>query len=266
MISVAVLTLNSGPDFIACMESLEWCDDVHVVDSGSVDETIEIAESMGAHVVTHIQGGDRFSLPEQRNWALSNLPFRHAWVLFVDHDERAGAVYAEALREAIREDPDRDAFLTAPKFMYHGRWLKHAKRFPTWEPRLMKHRTVRLKRGFWDVFDDGVDPGRVFEPYEHYANAKGLSDWLAKHARYAEAEAINAVSDQSEDGSSTRRRLAALLGPVRPLLVPLWFLLVRRAFLDGREGLSYVRRMLIYELVIREGALEKAHLARGGSL
>src|SRR5262245_51626689 len=82
--SVLILTKNEEQDLPACLDSVAWSDDVHVFDSHSTDRTVEIAAGRGALVTSR-----RFDdYAGQRNSAIRNLAFRHAWVLTVDADER----------------------------------------------------------------------------------------------------------------------------------------------------------------------------------
>ena len=83
MISVLILTHNEEQDLPGCLDSVAWCDDIHVLDSESMDRTAEIARQRGATVTTR-----RFdNYAAQRNAGM-RLPFRHAWVLVLDADER----------------------------------------------------------------------------------------------------------------------------------------------------------------------------------
>jgi glycosyltransferase involved in cell wall biosynthesis len=267
VISVVVLTLNEERDLPSCLETLRWCDDVHVLDSGSTDRTIEIAREAGAHVQLRRQEGGDFETATQRNWALDNLPLLHEWCLFVDADEQTDAEYVRAIRQAIQSaGGEYNCFFTAPRFIYLGRWLRHTKAYPTWEPRLLRRDQVRLAGGTWDSFGAGARPGYIDKPFDHFPNSKGLEPWVSKHLRYARWEAAAQASGSFGGPASLRRKLAGAVGPLRPLLVPLWFLTGRRAFMDGREGLSYVRRMLIYELLIREALREQRQIKRGRPL
>src|ERR1035437_1577614 len=95
MISVIILTKNEERNLSACLKSLEWSDDIHVLASGSVDKTIDIAGKYGANVWSN----PFESFGKQRNFALDNLNIRHDWVLFVDADE----IVTETSRRIILE-------------------------------------------------------------------------------------------------------------------------------------------------------------------
>jgi glycosyltransferase involved in cell wall biosynthesis len=73
--SVLILTCNKEHDLASCIESVGWCDDIVVLDSGSADATLEIARSLGVRVVQH----PFVNFAEQRNWALHHIKFRYPW-------------------------------------------------------------------------------------------------------------------------------------------------------------------------------------------
>ena len=83
-VSVVTLSLNEEVNIEACIGSLQRFDEVWVVDSNSIDRTREIAQSMGAKVVTFTWNR---KYPKKKQWAYENLPFANRWVMFVDADE-----------------------------------------------------------------------------------------------------------------------------------------------------------------------------------
>ena len=83
-VSVLIPTLDEELNLADCLASVDWADEIFVVDSFSHDGTLETARAAGANVVQHAFEG----YSRQKNWALDNLPFRNEWVLIVDADER----------------------------------------------------------------------------------------------------------------------------------------------------------------------------------
>mgnify|MGYP003704906731 CR=1 FL=1 len=101
-ISVVILTFNSADTIGATVASARaLSDDVHVVDSGSTDATLDIVRAAGASVASH----PFESYGAQRNWAIATLALRHPWQLHLDADERrllaSLAEQVVALREQI---------------------------------------------------------------------------------------------------------------------------------------------------------------------
>ena len=141
MISVIILTRNEEADLPRCLDSLRWCDDVHLVDSGSSDRTLSIAHEFGAHVYAH--PFDSFGA--QRNWALDYCDLRHPWILFLDADEVANPEFVRALRAAVSAEPDSTAgFYCCWRLIYEGRWLKRCDNFPKWQFRLLRKGRARF--------------------------------------------------------------------------------------------------------------------------
>src|SRR4051812_9892967 len=100
-LSVVVLTFNEERNLSACLASLRGMDAViYVVDSGSTDRTVEIAQGAVAIVVEH--PFEHYSA--QRNWAQSNLPIGSEWVLHLDADERLTPELVREIDQAISHD------------------------------------------------------------------------------------------------------------------------------------------------------------------
>lgn len=93
MISVLILTKNEEQDLPGCLDSVSWCDDIHVFDSYSSDNTIEIARKASARVTQ--RQFDNWAA--HQNWALANIPFKYNWVFYLDADERVSPGLKEAL-------------------------------------------------------------------------------------------------------------------------------------------------------------------------
>src|SRR5882672_884685 len=98
MFSVLILTKNEEQDLPSCLESLNWCDDIHVFDSFSNDNTIEIAKKAGVNVVQREFDG----YASQRNAALNTIQFKHDWVFFLDADERIPMQLVDEIKENLK--------------------------------------------------------------------------------------------------------------------------------------------------------------------
>src|SRR5438093_13559255 len=98
-ISALVPMLNEEANIRACLESLQFCEEIWVVDSHSQDRSPQLAAELGAKVVQfdYVPGG-----PKKKNWALANLPFKHPWVLILDCDERVPTELAQEIQAAIQ--------------------------------------------------------------------------------------------------------------------------------------------------------------------
>src|SRR4051812_38656155 len=99
-VSVIILAQDEERNIGDCLRSCAWCDDVHVVDSGSSDRTCEIAAAMGAQV--HRNPFQSFG--QQRNWAIDNIKTKYEWHFHLDADERFTLPLVEEMLDKLAAD------------------------------------------------------------------------------------------------------------------------------------------------------------------
>ena len=254
-IAGVVLTLNEENDLDQSLSSLHWCDELLVLDSGSVDSTSLIAASHGARFVTHTQDPP-FLITDQRNWALHNCGLKSDWVLFLDADESISpSLYAE-ISAFLLNPKDLNAIYLSPRFWFLGKWLKHIQNFPNWHPRLVKRGSASFQGGVWETFSANAKTGYMKNPYEHFAFSKGLNNWIDRHKRYSDWEAYLTISNHDNlNPSFTLRRsfsrsLLFKLWPLRPIVVLFNKLFLQLGILDGLRGILYCFLVFTYELMI----------------
>jgi glycosyltransferase involved in cell wall biosynthesis len=237
---------------------------VLVIDAESTDKTAELAEAAGATVVSRSWLG----YAAQKNWALDHVPAGARWALFLDADEQI----TEALRDEISASLLRpeSGFFLARENVVLGKTLKHAWWYPDYQMRLF-----RIGRGRFEerlvhehVVIDG-EVGYLTSPLIH-ENLKGIGAWLDRHVRYAELEAreIRRAGSTSDDGlrssfrgtrAERRRALKTRVWyrmPMRPAIRFFWMYVVKRGFLDGRQGLAYSQLVAAYDAMIDAYLLE----------
>jgi glycosyltransferase involved in cell wall biosynthesis len=270
-VSVLILTLNEEINIGACLDSLSWCDDVVVFDSLSTDRTCEIATERGARVVK--RPFDNWSA--HQNWAVTNIEFRHPWVLYLDADERClPELRAEVLSRATA-DAAEAAFRIRRKDFFMGRWLKHAQLYPTWLVRLFRPQRIRYERLVNPVAAVDGPIGELEGHIIHYPFSHGVSHWVARHNRYSDMEAIEAGKVRqartssgslwSRDPNERRRAMKDIFFrmPARPLVKFLYYYGWRRGFLDGRAGFTYATLQAFYEYLIAVKGAELERRRRG---
>lgn len=97
-LAVIILTCNEQQNIAACLETVQFADEILVVDSGSTDDTIAIAEKCGARVITHPME----SFAGQRNFAAEQTDA--AWILYLDADERLTADLADEICAIVKKN------------------------------------------------------------------------------------------------------------------------------------------------------------------
>lgn len=263
-IAGVVLTLNEESNLPRCLASLRWCDELLVLDSGSVDKTNEIAAIYGARFIQHIQKPP-FLISEQRNWAIQQCNLKSDWILFLDADEEIGERLKGEICMLISGDAPSLAYEMTPRYWFLGKWLKRTQGYPNWHPRLFKRGPTLFEGGVWESFTSAGPVGRIYTPYEHYAFSKGLDDWLQRHIRYADWDSTEIIDYHASLGKSPIK--TARFKYMRKITYQYWWIrpvarftqkyLLQAGFLEGIQGLLFALLMFFYELMVIIKVIEK---------
>lgn len=273
-VSVVILTLNEELNIRDCLASCGWCDDVHVLDSGSTDDTEALAKELGAH--WHVNPFESFG--KQRNWAIDNIPLKHDWVFHLDADERFTPELVREIDTLLGQDPQMSGYFVPNKLMFMGRWLKRAGGYPTYQMRLFHKQRMRfIDYGHGQREETGKPIGTLNQPYLHFLFSKGLYDWFEKHNRYSSLEALQAIADAQEPlhfaqlfkgpPVERRREWKQLVNrlPARPFLR--WFvsMFFQGGVLEGKAGRTYASLLAQYEkmTVLKLRLLKQSHRTGG---
>jgi hypothetical protein len=227
---------------------------------------------MGARVIER-----RFdNWAAHQNWAMENITFRHPWVFYLDADERMTPALCEEIR-AVAQDASRPevAFYCGRRNWFMGTWIRHAMP-PGMIMRFFRPQHVRFERLVNPVPVIDGSHGYLRNLFEHFNFSKGLSEWIEKHNRYSQLEAMEGMKLLA----GSRPSIGRLLGrdpfdrrkalkelsfrlPCRPLAKFLWLYVLKRGFLDGRAGWTYCRLQSMYEYMIVVKMAELARMRRG---
>lgn len=259
-ISVLILTKNEQQDLPGCLVSLAWCDDIHVFDSMSTDDTVKIAEAFGATVTQREFDSESI----HKNWGLLNIPFKHQWVYHSDADERVTPELAKALQAFAKNPGDHVALRVQRRDYLMGKWLKHVTPSP-FNIRFFKPTHIRYERLTNPVTIVDGPIGETDQHFDHYPFSKGMTHWFSKHNSYSTSEAGQIVANRkavspfslkkalfSKDANDRRFHQKELYYrlPFRPLVMFFLLYVAKRGFLDGRSGLTFVVLRSIYEYMI----------------
>jgi glycosyltransferase involved in cell wall biosynthesis len=264
-LSVLLPIKNEAGNLPRCLECVRWADEIFMVDSQSIDGSIEIARQHGVQVVQFQFSG---TWPKKKNWALENLPFRHEWVFILDADEVLPPEAEQEFARAIAEAGEIAGYWINRRFMFMGKWLRHSY-YPNWNLRLFRHSLGRYEKltdadtrsGDNEVHEHVIVQGptsRLRCEMDHYAFPT-VEVFVEKHNRYSNWEA-RVSADRQLSGSAAqirssaverRRKLKQLSQrlPFRPLLRFLYIYVWQKGFLDGREGYYFARLHAFYEFL-----------------
>lgn len=232
-ISVLLPVRNCQEIIRTTLESIQWADEIFVVDTFSSDQTLDICKEYGAKIVQH----EYINSAKQKNWAV--VQCQHDWVLQIDSDETLEEGFFEELIEKLANVPDDvHCFRIPRKNHYLGKWMKFCGIYPDYQTRLF-----RKAEGRWierEVHAHVVVSGRV-ETFTHHIIHQGmptLSKQLANLDRYTRYEA-----DELYKQGIRFKPIQILL---RPWLTFIHRFFVLQGFRDGWRGFIYCGYLACY--------------------
>lgn len=231
-VSAVLIVKNAARELPACLASVDFCAEIVVVDSGSTDATVAIAEASGARVIrSHWRG-----FGAQKQFAVEQAA--HDWVLCIDADERV----SDRLRQsflaafAVLSAPTFHAYRYARCNRFMGRYLRHGEGYPDWVVRCFDRR-----HACWsdDVVHEKVmvagDAANVVATLAGdllHDSAESLENYLAKQNCYSTLAAEAAIAH------GKRARIGNLL--LSPWVRFIKFYFLRLGLLDGLPGLVHI--------------------------
>jgi glycosyltransferase involved in cell wall biosynthesis len=229
MLSVVLITQDEEANLPRTLESVmplvrDGQGEIIVVDSGSTDRTVEIANSFGAKVFVEPWKG----FAAQKNAAIDKAS--GGWVLQLDADEALEPEVANEIDNVLKMESDLQGFWIPRKNFFLGRWIKHGGFYP--DPKL---RLVRRGAGRFQEY--GAHPTiKVNGPTAQLKHA------LIHNAYPTLRGYIDHMNSYSSSGAKVaaekgHRRFSFINIVLRPLLTFIYNYFFRLGFLDGREGL-----------------------------
>ncbi|HYW08351.1 MAG TPA: glycosyltransferase family 2 protein [Longimicrobium sp.] len=255
-ITAIVLTWNEADNLEPCLASLAWVDELFVVDSGSTDATLAIAERFGARVVHH----DFATHSAQWAWALGELPITHPWVLGLDADQRVTPELAAELAERFPtpDGPaDVDGCFVKRRQIFRGKWIRHGGYYPKYLLKLFRLGAVTFDAA--DLMDHhfyvaGPTAKLRHDIVEDNRKEHDITFWIDKHNRYARLHAREERMRRAGAGWALEPKLTGSPDQRVVWLKQRWYrmpLFVRPAlyfglryfvqlgFLDGKQGFIF---------------------------
>lgn len=264
-VTVVVLTKDEEMNVASCLGSVTWADQVVVVDSGSADDTIPIARSLGAEVVEQPWLG--FSA--QRDFALRLPETRNDWIYFIDADEWISPQLAQEIAAALKAT-ECAGFSHRLRLVFEGTWIRHCGWYSgSWVVRLVDRRYTKYDGRL--VGERAQVDGPVLRLRNDIVSEdrKGVAAWLRKHVRYAELTAdfrgrpkplaVRYQALRSRGPADTRPLSRAVLTdvifpsvPAKSLALFAYMYLARLGVIDGRAGLRFCLYHAWFEVAVSD--------------
>lgn len=221
-ISAAIITLNEEKNIKRCIDSLDFVDEIVVVDSLSSDKTCDIARELGAIVVDQKFLGHI----EQKQLAVDKCS--HEWVISLDADEEVSPELKESILKLINDGFDKDAYEMNRVSFHLGRWIRHGGWYPD-----RKIRLFNKNKAHWGGYNphdkvivDG-SVGRIKGDLQHYV-FKDLRHNIDTNNSYS--------SIMAEDLYKGDKKFSYIKLFLKPFGKFIETYIYKKGFLDGMPG------------------------------
>ena len=254
-ISVIILTQNEEKHIERCLKSLLlFTDKIFIVDSGSTDRTIEIAENLGARVI-HNQW---ITYATQFNVGIAKNPFQTKWLMRMDADEYVTSELAQEINDTINSfSDDVSGFYIKRRVFFMNQWIRRGGYYPIWLLRIWKN-GQGICEELWMDEHIKLSGGKTIQLKNDIVdhNLNNLTWWIQKHNNYAIREVIDLL-DIKYNFAETERVEPVLFGTqeqrkrylkikyaslplfTRPVIYFLFRYIFKLGFLDGKKGLIW---------------------------
>ncbi|GAB4016669.1 glycosyltransferase family 2 protein [Spirosoma migulaei] len=258
-LTIAIPVRNEEQNLPKCLASIGkgLARHIVIIDSGSTDQTVEIAKAHGVEVINFIWNG---KFPKKRNWYLRNYTPITKWVMFLDADEFLTEEFKSDLHKSLQKDDD-----------IVGYWLRYTIYFLGKQNKggyfLHKLALFQVGKGEYERIDEDQWSKLDMEIHEHpvlngkigtirnkidHQDLRGVSYYVTKHNEYSSWEAarylkITQDTEAKRHWSWMQKVKYGLMQT--PLLGPVYFLgsfLLMGGFKDGTRGFAFAILKMAY--------------------
>jgi glycosyltransferase involved in cell wall biosynthesis len=221
-ISVIITTFNESEHLQGVLKSVQWADEVMVVDSFSTDETVELAKQFPVKILQR----KYVSPANQKNWAIPQAT--HDRILILDADERVTPELKKEIIALLQKPIQKDAYWIPRQSFFMGKKV----RYSGWQGdaviRLI-HKKCRYDnvQVHEEIMTAGINVGRLKNKLEHYTY-KDLDHFLAKMQRYSDWSA--------QDHFEKTPSVTFFHLYFKPLFRFIKHYFIQLGFLDGKVG------------------------------
>lgn len=254
-ISVIILTFNEEKHIARCINSLiTFTDKIFIIDSGSTDKTVEIAENLGAKVAVN----PWINYATQFNFGIENNPFETTWLMRMDADEYVLPELSNEINQKLFETPQEiSGIYIKRRVLFFDKWIRHGAYYPIWLLRIWRNGHGICEESWMDEHIK-LFQGKTVQMQQDLVdhNLNNLTWWTQKHNLYAIREVIDllnikynfrnfeAVEPKLLGTQEQRKRYlkvkyASLPLFTRPIFYFIYRYFLRLGFIDGKQGLMW---------------------------
>lgn len=234
-LSVAIITLNEEKILDKTLASVkDIADEIVIIDSGSTDNTENIAQKHGAKFYHQ----DWLGYGNQKNVAIEKC--QYPWILNIDADEEVSPQLAKKIQQ-IKENSKYDVYNIKYISVCFNKKIKHGGWSNSYHIKLFKKNSGHFNdKKVHESFVTDCDIGIIKEPYYHHTYTD-LADYFTKFNRY--------TTEGAEDYYRRKRKFNILQMTVNPWFKFIKMYILRLGFLDGKEGFLLASTSSMYTMV-----------------
>ncbi len=223
-ITALVLTHNCIDTIERCLNSVAWCDEILVVDSGSDDGTRVVVNKFATRVLEHPYE----NYIEQNNWAIPQA--KHEWVLSVDSDEVVTPELRDEILRLLEDGPDCNSYTMDRENYFMGHPVPHCLSGDT-ERRLFLREKAHFPAQRVHANPEVEGPSRHLKGKLLHFSFRSFSQYMPKLDQLADRAA--------HDRAQRINKVGAFHLLCRPFGRFIRQYILKGGFLDGRPGLVF---------------------------
>ena len=250
-VTVLILSKNEELAIAECIQSVCDFEQIIVVDSNSVDNTVQISKRLGAEVVNFNWNN---LYPKKKQWALELEQIKYDWVLFLDSDERVSPELSKEISHFLTSTEEAETTAIEIPLLYYfaGKPLR-------WGLQMYKRSLINRNFCKFPEIDD-LSVTNMWEVEGHYQPipSEGCTDrftsfiehkdpdslfhYFARHNKYSDWEAFLLCNERARKqvgiARTSQGRLFSSI-PLKPVLIFLYSYFLKLGLLDGRAGFDF---------------------------
>jgi glycosyltransferase involved in cell wall biosynthesis len=270
-ITCVILTKNEEIAIRDCLRSVDFCEQIIVVDSNSTDMTCQIVTEFGSEVINFTWNG---SYPKKKQWALQHPQIRNDWVLLLDADERVSVELKNEIGSLFKSGLiARGAFDVEIAYLFTSKLLRHGHKV---RKRILLNRRLCA----FPVLND-LSVKNMWEVEGHYqpivsgssgflrgkllhSDPDPLYDYFARHNRYSDWEVHLRINTDDRKivrrAKSTQGRIFDFM-PGKPFVFFFYSYFFKLGLLDGKAGFNYAVSLAYYYWQVSLKVNERKHVS-----
>jgi glycosyltransferase involved in cell wall biosynthesis len=232
-VSAVIITKNEEENLKDCLDSLQWVDEIVVIDSYSDDNTIEIAKRYTNQVYKNEWSG----YAQQRNYG-ANIA-SHNWIISIDADERISEELANEIRETL-SNPKYVAYNIPMQNYVFNRWMKHSGLGKQYHIRLYNKTLCKWDSLIHEDIETNGEVGKLNHKMLHLAY-KNVSELMYKIDKYTDLEAEKLVA--------SKKNPSLIKFILYPPVIFIYKYFYQQGFRDGVAGFAWAISLFYYHNV-----------------